>query len=994
MAQQFTNHDKEMLEIMRDPAKWAAHHLGEAPRWYQEQILRHPHHRKVLRCGRRIGKCIEETQRVLDPKTGAYTSVSDLFAQQKSGVKPSLITLNEKYQLDPSEAFFVEDNGVKETFLVRTKYGAEVILTGNHPVLTLDGWVEVDALQKGMRIATPSALPYFGKGLTLYEKVKVIAYLIAGGHWNGSQLTFSVKSTAVMKDFMEAAVKLNIKFVKQVNKENTCVITSKLDQDIMDAVMKKKIPSFIFELKKEQISLFLSCLYAVNGWVYNGSRPEIGFATSSKQLAMDMKHLLLRFGIQTNLQTKKQKYKDSFNYIYQLMIHRREALMLFAMDMNVIGQEKALLSVSDKAEMTEVVEQTVPIEVWKYIDEERKEKKMSKAQVSGSTDERLRTTVAPTMSKIRKYADNLQSAFLYDLARADVIWEEVTAIESLGKRQTYDVFVPETHNLVVEDVLVHNTWTMTAHMLWVAFTCNGGTELKKGATCLVATPYDTQAREIFDQLNNFINNNPVLQAAVASIRRSPYEIVFKNKSRIKLYTAGTRSGTEGGSLRGQKASWLYMDEVDYLGDKDFEAIFAITLERPDEIGVMVASTPTGRRGKFYQICMQEKLNQDVRLFKGGPDVEGKLANQFDIRTYDRLTAEGWAEFYFPTMVNPGWSPKMERELRNLYTDVGYQHEVMAEFGTELVGVFNKDYIDEASSNGYSLLSHPRVDSPISIGIDWDKFGNATQIVVTQWNPFLERRPRPEIDGPGVTRYGRFQVINRIEIPKGEFTYDQAVRKVIELDAIYKPFAIYPDRGAGEYQIEMLRKTLGDKVQGVHLGGSYMVRDPHSREFDKKPIKPFIVNQTTLILERGQLMVPHKDIDEVIVRQMTNYTVERVSPKTGEPTYSSVDEHALDAMMLSIFAFIDRMPDIVKTIEDVKPATTLAVADVKFVDPIGRIYKGHAQTHEQVQEYLTRWDEPTPPPPRKVEAGKRTSGFGWGARGSGGGRTGLPSRSRW
>lgn len=117
----FTNHDREMLEIFRDPAKWAAHHLGEAPRWYQEQILRHPHHRKVLRCGRRIGKCIVEDQRVLDPVTGEYWSVGDLYNQYHNGKKPSLLTLDEKYHLVPSEAFFVEDNGVKPAFLVRTK---------------------------------------------------------------------------------------------------------------------------------------------------------------------------------------------------------------------------------------------------------------------------------------------------------------------------------------------------------------------------------------------------------------------------------------------------------------------------------------------------------------------------------------------------------------------------------------------------------------------------------------------------------------------------------------------------------------------------------------------------------------------------------------------------------------------------------------------------------------------------------------------------------
>jgi replicative DNA helicase len=391
--------------------------------------------------------------------------------------------------------------------------------------------------------------------------------------------------------------------------------------------------------------------------------------------------------------------------------------------------------------------------------------------------------------------------------------------------------------------------------------------------------------------------------------------------------------------------------------------------------------------------MEEKLNQDVKMFYGGPEAEGPLANQYDIRSYDRETAEGWQEFYFNTMVNPGWSPKMERELRNLYTDIGYEHEVLAEFGTELVGVFNKDYVDEASSNGYALLSRPVIDAPISIGIDWDKFGNATQIVVTQWNPFLERRPRPEIDGPGIVKYGRFQVINRVEIPKSEYTYDNAVRKVIELDAIYRPFAIYPDRGAGEYQIELLRKALGDKVQGVHLGGSYMVRDPYSREFDKKPIKPFLVNQATLILERGQLMIPSRQVDEMLARQMTNYNVERVSPKTGEPTYTNVDEHALDAMMLSIFAFIDRMPEIAKTIEDVQPARTAAIADIRFIDPLGRIYTGVGRTQQEKREYIERWDEPTPPPPRIVNRSSAGTMNNWSARGSNRG-SGISKRRSW
>lgn len=238
-------------------------------------------------------------------------------------------------------------------------------------------------------------------------------------------------------------------------------------------------------------------------------------------------------------------------------------------------------------------------------------------------------------------------------------------------------------------------------------------------------------------------------------------------------------------------------------------------------------------------------------------------------------------------------------------------------------------------------------------------------------------------------------MNRIEIPKSEFTYDNAVKKIVELDTIYNPFAIYVDRGSGEYQAERLRLMLGEKVKGVHLGSSYEVRDPVSREFDKKAIKPFIVNQTTLLLERGMLRIPHQDIDETLRRQMTNYQVERVSPKTGEPTYSDDDEHALDGLMLGVLAFIQEKPDVLKTIEDVKAARNFGTADVKFVDPLSSMYKGHSNTSQEVKDYIERWDEPHAPPPRKVKPGsrKRSTGFSWGGRGSSS-KGKIPKRSNW
>lgn len=538
---------------------------------------------------------------------------------------------------------------------------------------------------------------------------------------------------------------------------------------------------------------------------------------------------------------------------------------------------------------------------------------------------------------------------------------------------------------------IGKTWTMTAHMLWVAFTCNGGLKQKTGATCIVATPYESQIREIYDQIKTFIDNNDVLKASVKSMTKNPFNVEFHNKSRIKLFTAGTRSGAEGGSLRGQKADWIYMDEVDYMSDKDFETISAIALEAPKRIGIMVASTPTGRRGVFYRLCKENKFNQD-ELVVAGTD------HTYKNHQYDRPSAEGWKEFHFTTMVNPEWDYTMEKDLRSIYTQVAYEHEVLAEFGTETIGVFNKDFIDEAASIAYSLITQPRYDSPCVFGVDWDKFGAATQIVVTQFDPFDTRRTEGNILGNGT---GRFKVIQRIEIPISDFTYDIAVRTIIEMDALYNPRFIYADRGSGEMQIEMLRKALGDKVKGIHLGSSHQVRDPHSREFDNKPIKPFMVNQATLLLERGMLRIPHIDIDEVIFRQMTNYQVVRISAKTNEPTYTNKDEHALDAMMLGLLAFIIEMPELAQTIDAIHVARKIASASMRWADPVSEMHqdRGDFSDKESRKAYAKNWDEPGAPPPRKVSVGwtaKAGHGgdaeIGWGKRG--GDRNNLPSRGSW
>lgn len=185
----------------------------------------------------------------------------------------------------------------------------------------------------------------------------------------------------------------------------------------------------------------------------------------------------------------------------------------------------------------------------------------------------------------------------------------------------------------------------------------------------------------------------------------------------------------------------------------------------------------------------------------------------------------------------------------------------------------------------------------------------------------------------------------------------------------------------EYQIEMLRKALGEKVKGVFYGSSVEVRDPISRVIEKKPMKPFLIGQTSLLLERGQLRIPSKEQTEVFHRQLTNYQVVKVSERTNVPTYTSEDEHALDAMVFALYAFMEEYPELVDTIEATEPARKSYVTQTVKRDPLKSIYKDESQRSNLSNELNKKPKRTKPSFSRRSASGN--TGLGWGRRGSGG-----------
>ena len=89
---------------------------------------------------------------------------------------------------------------------------------------------------------------------------------------------------------------------------------------------------------------------------------------------------------------------------------------------------------------------------------------------------------------------------------------------------------------------------------------------------MFVAPYENQIRLIFDRIKELIGSSPLVSDLVESSTKNPYAVRLMNGSKILGFTTGASSNSGGASLRGQRADLIVCDEMDYMGDGDFENI--------------------------------------------------------------------------------------------------------------------------------------------------------------------------------------------------------------------------------------------------------------------------------------------------------------------------------------------------------------------------------------------------------------------------------------
>lgn len=394
----------------------------------------------------------------------------------------------------------------------------------------------------------------------------------------------------------------------------------------------------------------------------------------------------------------------------------------------------------------------------------------------------------------------------------------------------------------------------------------------EGFKVIVITPYQSQIDVIFDRLNQLIVTSPLLKNSIKrSVKAPVYTIQLYNGSLVRGFTAGTKSGNNAAAVRGQHGHMLVFDEADYLVAADMEAAYSVITNHPDAT-VWMSSTPSGKRETFFKMCMSKT----------------------------------WKEFHLPSMVNPMWNPKLEAMFRESLTQIGYKHEILAEFGEQEEGVFQNNYVQAARKHfkyGQYAYHHRW---RYTVGVDWNDTKNGTTIAVMGLDPDRNK----------------FVLVDRHIVSREGWTQLSACEKIAEVNRLWKPMAIYLDSGYGGTQYEVLRKfgydSLRDPVKGpVHpdsrlphvlkqydFGSRVETRDIFSGTPMKKDAKPFLVESTVRRFETSDIEIPESDVS--LEGQLLGYVIDRITP-TGRPVYRASDEtvgdHLLDAVMLSIVAFV-------------------------------------------------------------------------------------------
>lgn len=334
----------------------------------------------VLMGGYGTGKCMAATE-LVTLADGQRVPAGELAA---SGRCVDVLTLVDGVVM-PTKAR-AEYNAIEPVFALETTSGRRVVRNAAHPLWTATwgersgnpnrnpsasvcGWTPLSEIAVGDLVALTNELPAFSQsGSLTIEEAKLLGYLIGdGGYTKSSGVRFTQMPGPQLDEFCTLVEQKECRLVyhggydwRIIAKNGGPLHKGKRGQNAIIELLRrhdlwnkhsrdKCIPDAVWTASREHLCIFLSRLFATDGWASvraiagRAERAEIGFCSASDRLARDVQDTLVKLGIRSKL------YKKGRVQAWTVSILLPEDIIVFADTVGIYGKEDAVARVRARA---------------------------------------------------------------------------------------------------------------------------------------------------------------------------------------------------------------------------------------------------------------------------------------------------------------------------------------------------------------------------------------------------------------------------------------------------------------------------------------------------------------------------------------------------------------------------------------------------------------------------------------------------------------------
>jgi intein/homing endonuclease len=435
-------------------------HEGQERAYFSEKPI-------VFVCaGSQSGKCQVKSARIL------FASGERVQAKD---VRPGdqILSLDPKtLKIVPARVLVSQSNGVKPTFRLTTRGGRENVVSGNHPFLTKDGWIDAASLLPGDKIAVPRVLPVDPQGEDIDENwAKILGYLVADGSLRDKTPAFCDTDPETLADLASAlpsgyelrgGENHNWRITEGKGRTEN-IVRSFVRRCGIDTLSKdKSLPSFVFTLRPPLVAIVLRSMFSCDGWVDTSG---VGYCSASETLARQVQHLLLRFGIPAKLRSRMAKCQTGTFLSWDLQINALKFLEVYAGQIGFVGHNAPKLTalLAKKRENTREFDSkdVVPGFPIRECYAQLRKQRIGKANTYAGDDRRRHAMLRRFRQQNveREGAQMLAEEFGVgkELAYSDIYWDTVESVEPAGEEEVWDLEVEGTHTLIADDIISHNT---------------------------------------------------------------------------------------------------------------------------------------------------------------------------------------------------------------------------------------------------------------------------------------------------------------------------------------------------------------------------------------------------------------------------------------------------------------------------------------------------------------------------------------------------------